>query len=72
MGYIDKRELSNADDVEAWDSTNEHLFRVLRLRTTGAACSLLLQFEPKYGKTWRWKISLASFTEQIPKQFLAA
>ena len=41
-GYIDEREPSNVDDINAWDSTNEHLFSVLRLTTTGAARSVLL------------------------------
>ena len=35
-GYIDEREPSNADDIKAWDSANEHLFSSLRLTTTGA------------------------------------
>ena len=48
-GYIDERELSNVDDTEAWNLANEHLFSVLRLTTTGAARSVLLQFESKYG-----------------------
>ena len=48
-GYIDGRELSNVDDTEAWNLANEHLFSVLRLTTTGAARSVLLQFESKYG-----------------------
>ena len=42
MGYIDEREPSNSDDINAWDSANEHLFSVLRLTTTGAARSVLL------------------------------
>ena len=46
-GYIDKREPSNVDDIKAWDSANERLLSVLRLTTTGAARSVLLQFEPK-------------------------
>ena len=49
-GYIDERGPSNVDDIKAWDSANEHLFSVLRLTTTGAARSVLLQFEPKYGR----------------------
>ena len=49
-GYIDKREPSNVDDIQAWDSANEHLFSVLRLTTTGAARSVQLQFEPKNGR----------------------
>ena len=48
-GYIDEREPSNVDDIYAWDSVNEHLFSALRITTTGAACSVLLQFEPKLG-----------------------
>ena len=48
--YIDEREPSNVDDINAWDSANEHLFSVLRLTPTGAARSVLLQFEPKYGR----------------------
>ena len=49
--YIEKREPSNVDDIKAWGSANERLFSVLRLTTTGAARSVLLQqFEPKYGK----------------------
>ena len=46
----EERELSNVDDIKAWDSANEHLFSVLRLTTTGAVRSVLLQFEPKYGR----------------------
>ena len=42
----EEREPSNVDDIKAWDSANEHLFSVLRLTTTGAARSVLLQFEP--------------------------
>ena len=49
-GNIDEREPSNVDDIKAWDAANEHLFSVLRLTTTGAARSVLLQFEPKYGR----------------------
>ena len=49
-GYIDERKPSNIDDINAWDSANEHLFGVLRLTTTGAARSVLLQFEPKPGR----------------------
>ena len=49
-GYIDEHEPSNVDDIKAWDSANEHLFTVLRLTTTGVARSVLLQFEPKYGR----------------------
>ena len=48
-GYIDERP-SNIDDIKAWNSANEHLFSVLRLTTTDAARSVLLQFEPKYGR----------------------
>ena len=47
-GNIDEREHSNVDDIKAWNSANEHLFSVLRLTTTGAARSVLLQFELKY------------------------
>ena len=47
--YIDEREPSNVVDIKTWDSANEHLFGVLRL-TTGAARSVLLQFESKYGR----------------------
>ena len=50
MNYIDEHELSNVNDIKAWDSVNDHLFSVLRLTTTGAARSVLLQFEPKYGR----------------------
>ena len=46
---IDEREPSNVDDIKAWDSANEHLCSVLRL-TTGAPRSVLLQFEPNYGR----------------------
>ena len=28
-GYIDERKPSNVDDINAWDSVNEHLFSVL-------------------------------------------
>ena len=58
-GYIGEREPSNVEYIKAWDSANEHLFNVLRLTTTGAARSVMLQFETKYG----------SFTEQVPEQF---
>ena len=44
------REPSNVDDIKIWDSADEHLFSVLRLTTTGAARSVLLQFEPKCGR----------------------
>ena len=36
--------------VKAWDSANKHLFSVLILKTTGAAQSVLLQLEPKFGR----------------------
>ena len=49
-GNINEREPSNIDDIKAWGSTNEHLFSVLRLTTTGAARSVLLEVEPKYGR----------------------
>ena len=50
-GNIDEREPSNVDvNVKAWDSANEHLFCALILTTTGAARSVLLQFEPKFGR----------------------
>ena len=49
-GNIDEREPSNTDDVKAWDSANEHLLSVLRLTTTSTARSVLLQFEPKFGR----------------------
>ena len=35
------KEPNNSDDIEAWDSANEHLFRILRLTTTGAARGVL-------------------------------
>ena len=35
--------LHNGDDIKAWDSANEHLLRVLRLTTTRATRSVLLQ-----------------------------
>ena len=43
-------EPSNIDDIEAWNTANEHLFSVLRLITTGATQSVLLKFEPKNGQ----------------------
>ena len=49
-GYIDEREPSNVDDINAWDSANEPLFSVLRLTPTDAGRSVLLQFEPKYSR----------------------
>ena len=49
-GHIDEREPSNIDDVNAWDSANEHLLSVSRLTTKGAARSVLLQFEPQPGR----------------------
>ena len=49
-GNIDEREHSDVDDIKAWNSANEHLFSVLRLTTTGAARSVLLQFELKYNR----------------------
>ena len=50
VGFRDSDEKpSNNDDIEAWDTANEHLFSVLRLTTTGAAQSVLLKFEPKNG-----------------------
>ena len=27
-GYIDERKPYNADDIKAWDSSNEHLFNI--------------------------------------------
>ena len=50
MGYIDERESPNVDGINAWDSADEHLLTVLRLTTTGAAQSVLLQFEPNFGR----------------------
>ena len=47
-GNIDEREPSNVDDIKAWDSSNKYLFSALRLTATGAARSVLLQFEPKF------------------------
>ena len=50
-GNIDEREPSNVDGTKAWGSAKKHLFRVLRLTTiTGAARSVLLKFELKYGR----------------------
>ena len=49
-GHIDEREPSIIDDINAWDSANEHFFSVLRLTTKGAARSVLLQFEPQPGR----------------------
>ena len=43
-------EPSNSDDIEAWDTANEHLFSILRLTTTGAARSVRLKFEPNNGQ----------------------
>ena len=43
-------EPSSSDDIEAWDTANEHFFNVLRLTTTGAARSVLLKFQPKNGQ----------------------
>ena len=37
----------NNDDIEAWDTANEHLFSLLRLTTTGTARDVLLKSEPK-------------------------
>ena len=50
MGCINERKSFNVDNTKAWDSANEHLFSVLILTTTGAAGSVLLPFEPKYGR----------------------
>ena len=48
---VAEREPSNVDDIKAWDSVNEHMSSILRLTITGgAARSVLLQFESKYGK----------------------
>ena len=41
--------VSKVDEIKAWDSANEHMC-VSRLTTTGAAESVLLQFEPKFGR----------------------
>ena len=49
-GNIDECEPSNVEDIKAWDSANEHLFSVLRLKTTGTAQSVFLQFNPKFGR----------------------
>ena len=49
-GYNDEREPSNIDDINPWDSANEHLFSALRLTTTDAARSVLLQFETRPGR----------------------
>ena len=49
-GYIDERKPPKIDDIKAWDPASEYLFSVLRLTRTGAARSVLLQFEPKYGR----------------------
>ena len=43
-GNIDEREPSNVDDITAWDSANEYMFSVLKLTTSVAARSVLLQF----------------------------
>ena len=43
-------EPNNSDDIEAWDTANEHLFNVLRLTTAGTAQSVLLKFEPRNGR----------------------
>ena len=40
---------SNSDNIEAWDTANEHLFSV-RLTTLGPARSVLLKFEQKNGQ----------------------
>ena len=39
------KESQNSDGIKAWDSANEHLFRILRLTTSGASRSVLLKFE---------------------------
>ena len=44
-------ESQNSDDVKTWGSANEYLFSVLRLTTTGAACSVLLKFKRKNGRS---------------------
>ena len=41
----------NSDDIKAWDSTNGHLFSVLRLTTTDAARSVLLEVERKNSRS---------------------
>ena len=46
----DVRKSYNVDDSKTWDSANKHLFSVLRLAKPGAARSVLLSFEPKYGR----------------------
>ena len=46
-GNTDDRVPSSVDDIKARDSAKELLFSVLRLTTTGAAQSELLQFETK-------------------------
>ena len=49
-GNIDERKPSNVDDIQGWDSANDHLFSALRLTTQRAARSVLLQFEPEFGR----------------------
>ena len=41
---------NNSDDIEAWNTANEHSFGVLRLTTTGTARIVLLKFEPRNGR----------------------
>ena len=55
MGNFDECEPYNDDGITAWGSANEYFFTILRLTTTGAAHSLLLQFEPRNGKPVDWK-----------------
>ena len=47
---IYKGKPSDVNDIKAWDLANGHLLSVLRSTTTGAARSVLLQFEPKFGR----------------------
>ena len=68
-GYIDDREPSKVDDIKAWDSMSEHLLGVLRLTTTGAARSVLLQFETKLGRPGDGKQAWLALQSKYQKSF---
>ena len=72
-GYIDEREPSNnVDGMKAWDLANLHLFSVPRLITTGAARSVLLQFEPNYGRPGDGKEAWLALQSKYQNNFSAA
>ena len=65
-------EPSNSDDIKAWYTGNEHLFSVLRLITTGAARSVLLNLNQEIMANQEMVERLTCVKKQVSEHYSPA